>query len=73
MRPHYYEIRVVGTLPPEALVDFGRLTATVEPVTTVVHGTLCDQAALNGLLARMELLGVHVQEVRCLHDSPSGA
>jgi len=28
----YYEIRVGGTLPPEALVDFERLMVSVEPV-----------------------------------------
>lgn len=64
----YYEIRVSGTLPPEALVDFERLTATVEPVTTVVYGPLPDQAALNGLLARLELFGVQVCEFRRLRD-----
>jgi hypothetical protein len=63
----YYEIRVSGILPPEALVDFERLTATVEPVETVLHGPLADQAALTGLLQRLELLGVQVVEVRRLH------
>jgi hypothetical protein len=56
----YYEIRVAGTLPPEVLLDFERLTASVEPVETVVHGPLRDQAALNGLLARLQRLGVEV-------------
>jgi hypothetical protein len=63
----YYEIRVSGVLPPEALVDFERLTATVEPVETVLHGPLTDQAALTGLLQRLELLGVQVVEVRRLY------
>ncbi len=63
----YYEIRVSGILPPEALVDFERLQATVEPVETVVHGLITDQAALTGLLQRLELLGVQVVEVRRLH------
>ena len=36
MPSSYYEIRVAGTLPPEALLDFERLTASVEPVETVV-------------------------------------
>ena len=67
--PSYYEIRVVGVLPPEALLDFERLTASVEPVETVVHGPLRDQAALQGLLARLETFGVQVVEVRRLHDS----
>ena len=60
----YYEIRVAGVLPSEVLRDFGRLTASVEPVETVVHGPLRDQAALNGLLARLETLGVEIREIR---------
>lgn len=64
----YYEIRVAGVLPAEALLDFGRLTASVEPVETVVHGPIQDQAALQGLLARLETFGVQVVEVRRLHD-----
>jgi hypothetical protein len=73
MTSSYYEIRVVGVLPPEALLDFEKLDATVEPVGTLVHGKLQDQAALQGLLARLELLGVQVLEVRRVQqqDSPS--
>ena len=62
----YYEIRVAGVLPPEALLDFDRLSASVEPVETVVHGQLRDQAALQGLLARLETFGIQVLEVRRL-------
>jgi hypothetical protein len=64
----YYEIRVTGVLPPEALLDFDRLTASVEPVETVLHGPIKDQAALNGLLARLEAFGVQVLEIRRLHE-----
>ncbi len=64
----YYEIRVAGVLPPEALLDFERLSASVEPVETVLHGPLADQAALYGLLARLETFGVQVLEVRRVHD-----
>ncbi len=69
-----YEIRVTGVLPPEALLDFDRLTASIEPVETVVHGPLQDQAALNGLLARLEAFGMQVIEVRRLKewDRPVG-
>ena len=69
MPSSYYEIRVAGTLPPEALIDFERLTASVEPVETVVRGPLRDQAAMNGLLARLESFGVEVLEVRRLHGT----
>jgi hypothetical protein len=65
-----YEIRVAGIVPPEALVDFEPLSAVVEPVETLLHGPLPDQAALTGLLHRLELLGVQVLEVRRLHDPP---
>jgi hypothetical protein len=64
----YYEIRVSGVLPPEALLDFDRLTASVEPVETVLHGPIRDQAALGGLLARLEAFGVEVLEIRRLHQ-----
>jgi hypothetical protein len=66
----YYEIRVVGVLPPEALLDFERLSASVEPVETVLHGPLRDQAALRGLLARLETFGVQVVEIRRFHNPP---
>ena len=69
----YYEIRVTGVLPPEALLDFDRLTASVEPVETVLHGPLRDQAALNGLLARLETFGVRVLEIRRLQDRDPSA
>jgi hypothetical protein len=50
------------------LLDFDRLTVSAEPVETVVHGPLQDQAALQGLLARLEAFGVQVIEVRRLHE-----
>jgi len=64
----YYEIRIAGVLPAEALIDFDRLSASVHQVETVVHGPLKDQAALHGLLARLETFGVQVLEVRRLQD-----
>ncbi|MFZ0665672.1 MAG: hypothetical protein WAM97_07945 [Acidimicrobiales bacterium] len=73
MSPSYYEIRIVGVVPPEALLDFERLNASVEPVETVLHGPLKDQAALKGLLARLETFGVQVVEVRRLHDRDPAA
>ena len=73
MPSSYYEIRIAGILPPEALLDFDRLVASVEPVETVVHGPLRDQAALHGLLARLETFGVQVLEVRRLHERDSPA
>jgi hypothetical protein len=45
----------------------------VEPVETLLHGPIRDQAALNGLLARLEAFGVEVLEIRRLHgQDPRG-
>ena len=63
-----YEIRVAGILPPEALLDFEGLSAAIEPVETVLHGPLQDQATLQGLLARLETFGVQILEIRRLHE-----
>jgi len=71
LSPSYYEIRVLGILPPEVLLDFERLSASVEPVESILHGPLHDQAALHGLLARLQTLGVQVVEIRRLHDPPA--
>lgn len=73
MAPPHYEIRVSGVLPPEALLDFEHLTASVVPVETVLYGELADLAALQGLLARLETFGVHVLEVRRLHQRSQSA
>ena len=69
MAPPHYEIRVSGVLPPEALLDFEYLTASVEPVETVLYGELADIAALQGLLARLETFGARVLEVRRLRQT----
>jgi len=69
----YYEIRIAGVLPSEALLDFDRLTVSVEPVETVVHGPLRDQAALQGLLARLEAFGIQLLEVRRLRTGEASA
>ena len=57
-----YEIRLAGRLPYEVLADFDHLTATRQPVQTVVYGIL-DQPTMQKLLARLELFGAHVVDV----------
>ena len=66
-----YEIRVAGRVPPEVLLDFDQLRALVEPGETVMYGPLADQAAMFGLLARLELFGVQVLELRRLRPDGS--
>jgi hypothetical protein len=65
-----YEIRIRGSVRSSLLEeDFEGLERSVERVETVLHGPLADQAALHGLLARIEALGLELLEVRRLPPS----
>ncbi len=68
MTAQYYEIRIAGVVPPGALADFEHLSAHDQPVQTVVHGPLQDQAALRSFLDRLQVFGVKVLEVHRLRD-----
>jgi hypothetical protein len=65
-----YEIRIKGRLSDSLLAVFEGLNATVEPVETVLHGPVQDQAALYGLLDRIQSLGLELVEIRRLPDAP---
>jgi hypothetical protein len=59
-----YEIRVRGLLGGMLLGAFPDLRAQAHGTETVLTGPLADQAALYGLLAQMEALGLELIEVR---------
>jgi hypothetical protein len=59
-----YEIRVRGRLDGILLGAFPGLRAQVHGTETVLTGPLADQAALYGLLAQIEALGLELLEVR---------
>ena len=61
-----YEVRVRGRLSRTLATEFEELAlaANVEPVETVLSGPIEDQAALHGLLRRIESLGLELVEVR---------
>jgi hypothetical protein len=61
-----YEIRIKGRLSDSLLMAFEGLTATVEPVETVLHGPVPDQSSLHGLLDRIQSLGLELVEIRRL-------
>jgi hypothetical protein len=63
-----YEIRVRGRLSRTLMADFEQLEleAAIEPIETILHGPVPDQAALHGLLRRVEALGLELVEVRRL-------
>lgn len=61
-----YEVRVRGRLSRTLASEFEQLalSANVEPIETVLSGPVEDQAALHGLLRRIESLGLELLEVR---------
>lgn len=61
-----YEIHVKGRLSEPLLSAFNGMDATVESVETVLRGPVLDQAALHGLLDRVQDLGLELIEVRRL-------
>ena len=71
MTSAHYEIRVAGTVPPEVMLDFDQLHASAEPAETMIYGLLPDQAALCGLLTRLETLGARVLAVHRLQGGNS--
>ena len=63
-----YEIRVTGIVPPAVLIEFEGAKAIVEPVQTIIRGPVLDQAALHGIVNRLQRLGLDLIEVRRLTD-----
>ena len=64
-----YEIHIRGRVGPELAEVFDGLSAEVQPVETVLHGELVDQAALHGVLDRVRALGLELMEVRRLPEN----
>jgi hypothetical protein len=59
-----YEIRVRGRLGRTLLGAFPALHADTRDDDTLLTGGLADQAALHGVLAQIEALGLELLEVR---------
>ena len=64
--PHRYRIRVRGRLGETMCSAFPALRARASGGDTVLTGPLCDRAALYGVLAEIEALGIELLEVRRL-------
>lgn len=73
MTSRLYEIHVRGRVPPEELVELEGLTADEVPLVTVLRGAIADQAALNGVLVRLQDLGLELVELRRLETPPESA
>jgi len=66
--PASYEIRIKGRVGDPVLETFGNLDASVRPAETILRGELKDQAALHGLLDRIQSLGLELIEIRQVED-----
>jgi hypothetical protein len=72
-----YQIRIRGRLGRMMRTAFPDLHAQTQGEDTLLGGALADQAALHGVLARIEALGLELLEVRRLErrhrrESPGG-
>ncbi len=61
-----YEVQVRGHLGATILRAFPGLDAEIRGGDTLLWGPVADQAALHGVLARVEALGLELLEVRRL-------
>jgi hypothetical protein len=68
-QPTRYQIRVRGHLGPACRRAFPALHAEPQGHDTLLQG-VADQAALHGVLARIEALGLELLEVRRLVVTP---
>jgi hypothetical protein len=66
-----YEIHIKGRMSAQLISVFEGMDATVqtESVETVLRGPVLDQAALHGLLDRIQALGLELIEIRRLPDA----
>jgi hypothetical protein len=63
MKPTHYQITVRGRLSDSVASAFEGLTASPSAAGTVICGELPDQAALFGVLDRIESLGLELLAV----------
>ena len=68
--PFLYQFRVNGHLGPTLLTAFPALVPRQQGAETVLTGLLPHVAALYGILAEFEALGLDLLEVRKVGDSP---
>jgi hypothetical protein len=67
-----FEIRIKGRVSEAFRSAFEELTVTINPPETVLHGAGLDQAALYGILDRIQALGLELVEVRRLPPGDGG-
>lgn len=68
-----YTFRVRGRISPDILAALHPLRPVVHGPETELQGVIVDQAALHGIIARLECLGVELVALRRLPDDRSAA
>jgi hypothetical protein len=66
--PRLYEIRVRGLLGDTLLASFPTFRAESRGAETILSGPIADQAALHGVLALIESLGLELISVTQLRE-----
>jgi hypothetical protein len=61
-----YEIRVAGAVPADVLEELDGVRVITESVETVLRGPVPDQAALIGIINRLQGWGIELHGVRQL-------
>lgn len=59
-----YEIRVGGRIPALERPEFEGMSISEADGVTTLAGDVVDQAALHGMLDRIEILGLRLLEIR---------
>jgi predicted ester cyclase len=72
-QPQGYEIRVRGRLGQTFRAAFPGLRVRAQAHETVLSGALADRAALYGVLAEIEMLGLELVELRQVAPDPQPA
>ncbi len=62
----HIEVRVAGPVADSVLVELGDLQVVSEQVETVLRGPVPDQAALVGMINRLQIWGVELKSLRQL-------
>ena len=61
-----FEIRVVGPVPADVLDELEGVHVVTEAVDTVLRGPVQDQAALVGIINRLQSWGIELRGIRQL-------
>ena len=61
-----FEIRIAGSLPLDVVEELEHLRVVTQCTETVLQGPVVDQAALVGIINRLQGLGIELRGVRQL-------